>query len=128
MRGVYLVAAELARRGFVVSVTSRSAAGADLLVTDERCKRTTSVQVKTMSTNRWYWLLHKKDLKTSSPTHVYVFVKLGTGDVRDEFFAIQSRTVIKRMFRERFGKDMWYSITYDLAKEVSNWKIFGNPV
>ena len=32
MRGVYLVAAELVARGFIVSVTSRSAAGADLLV------------------------------------------------------------------------------------------------
>ena len=32
MRGVYLVAAELVGHGFVVSVTSRSAAGADLLV------------------------------------------------------------------------------------------------
>jgi hypothetical protein len=31
MRGVYLVAAELSRLGFVVSPTSRSAVGADLL-------------------------------------------------------------------------------------------------
>lgn len=31
MLGVYLVAAELSRLGFIVSPTSRSAAGADLL-------------------------------------------------------------------------------------------------
>jgi hypothetical protein len=38
--GVYLVAAELSYRGFIVSPTSRSAIGADLLVTDQECKRT----------------------------------------------------------------------------------------
>jgi hypothetical protein len=35
MTGVYLAAAELSRLGFVVSPTSRSARGADLLVTGE---------------------------------------------------------------------------------------------
>ena len=49
MRGVYLVAAELSARGLVASPTSRSAAGVDLLVTDERCARAFSVQVKTKS-------------------------------------------------------------------------------
>jgi len=39
MHGVFLVAAELAKRGYVVSTTSRNAMGADLLVTDDRCAR-----------------------------------------------------------------------------------------
>jgi hypothetical protein len=39
MRGVYLVAAELTRLGFIVSPTSRSARGADLLVTDQECQK-----------------------------------------------------------------------------------------
>lgn len=46
MYGVYLVAAKLASRGFTVSVISRNAAGADLLVTDDRCARAWSVPVK----------------------------------------------------------------------------------
>ena len=50
MRGVYLVAAELTRLGFIVSPTSRSAIGADLLVTDQKCRNTYSVQVKTNAT------------------------------------------------------------------------------
>jgi hypothetical protein len=49
MRGVYLVAAELTRLGFIVSPTSRSARGADLLVTDQECQKAWSVQVKTKS-------------------------------------------------------------------------------
>jgi hypothetical protein len=47
MRGVYLVAAELSRLGFIASPTSRSAIGADILVTDQSCQNTFSVQVKT---------------------------------------------------------------------------------
>ena len=38
MRGVYLVAAELCRYGLIVSPTSRSAIGADILATDSKCK------------------------------------------------------------------------------------------
>ncbi|MBA7572724.1 hypothetical protein ES708_14510 [subsurface metagenome] len=47
MRGVYLVAAELAQRGFIASPTSRSARGADILVADQNCKHACSLQVKT---------------------------------------------------------------------------------
>ena len=39
MRGAYAVAAELSRLEFIVSPTSRSAKGADLLVTDANCQR-----------------------------------------------------------------------------------------
>jgi len=49
MRGVYLVAAELSRLGFIASPTSRSALAADILVTDQACQRAFSVQVKTNS-------------------------------------------------------------------------------
>ncbi len=59
MRGVYLVAAELASRDFVVSPTSRSAIGADLLVTDHTCRRAHSVQVKTNARPATFWLLSR---------------------------------------------------------------------
>jgi hypothetical protein len=39
MRGVFLVAAELTEQRLVVSPTSRSAFGADLLVADQKCRR-----------------------------------------------------------------------------------------
>jgi len=65
MRGVYLVAAELVARGFIVSVTSRGAAGADLLVMDERCAQAWSVQVKAtiqpaVRSHGNYWLLNRE--------------------------------------------------------------------
>jgi hypothetical protein len=46
MRGVYLAAAELAHQGFIVAPTSRSARGADLLVTSDDCTRAFTVEVK----------------------------------------------------------------------------------
>ena len=46
MRGVYLVAAELSKHGFIASPTSRGARAADILATDAECKRAFSVQVK----------------------------------------------------------------------------------
>src|SRR3972149_3234533 len=59
MRGVYLVAAELSRLGFIASPTSRSAIGADILATDQSCRNTFSVQVKTNARTFNFWLLLK---------------------------------------------------------------------
>jgi hypothetical protein len=46
MLGAYLAAAELTQKGLIVSMTSRNARGADLLVADQDYKHTWSVQVK----------------------------------------------------------------------------------
>src|SRR5262245_58188340 len=92
MRGVYLVAAELTKRGFIVSVTSRSAAGADLLITDQACKRAWSVQVKTNGRPASFWLLGKGDEKPGSNSHIYIFVNL-RGEKPPEFLVARSQRV-----------------------------------
>ena len=75
MHGVYATAAEFAYSGFIVSPTSRSAFGADLLVTDNQCQRSWSVQVKTnQSAAANFWLLSAQCEKLKSESHVYVFV------------------------------------------------------
>lgn len=71
MRGVYLFASELSKLGFIVSPTSRSAIGADLLVTDQTCQKTYSVQVKTNARTFNYWLFSKKSKEQISDTHIY---------------------------------------------------------
>ena len=76
MRGVYLVAAELSRLGFLAASTSRSAIGADILATDQECKRTYSVQVKTNAKTFGFWLVGAKVDATVSDTHVYVLVNI----------------------------------------------------
>jgi hypothetical protein len=96
MRGVYLVAAELSKRGFIVSPTSRSATGADLLVTDQKCKRAYSVQVKTDATAGSFWLIGAKAKETVSDTHIYVLVKLrkakDSGEAID-YFVVPSKAL-----------------------------------
>ena len=81
MRGVYLVAAELARLGLITSPTSRSAIGADILATDTACSRAFSVQVKTNTRMFGFWLLSAKAKKIESPSHVYVFVNIRPGKI-----------------------------------------------
>lgn len=77
MRGVYLVASELARLGLVTSPTSRSARGADILATTANCKRAFSIEVKT-TTNNTFWMLPEHAKSIGSPSHVYVFVHIQT--------------------------------------------------
>lgn len=88
MRGVYLVAAELSRLGFVASPTSRSARGSDILVTGQRYRRTFSVQVKTNATTFGFWLLNSQTREMVSPTHFYVFVNLLKDGDEVEYFVV----------------------------------------
>jgi len=94
MIGVYLVAAELSHRGFIVSPTSRSARGADLLVTDQKCRKAWSVQVKTNAKVRDTWSV--KAPVFNSDSHVYVFVSL-KGDSRPEYKVVRSSVVATRL-------------------------------
>jgi hypothetical protein len=120
MRGVYLVAAELARQDLIVSPTSRSALGADLLVTDHRCQKTWSVQVKTNASNAKYWLVGQHAHSIKSKTHVYVLVSLPK-DQPPRFFVVPSgvmaRKVTGRNWR-RFYRDEKYE---------NKWGIFRKP-
>jgi hypothetical protein len=126
MRGVYLVAAELAKQGFVVSPTSRNAAGADLLVTNQSCRRAYSVQVKTNEGSRNDWLLSKSAKRLKSPTHIYVFVNLLSGGKAPEYFVVPSRVVATRMGRVRRPASVWYWFEKQHASRYrAKWQLFG---
>lgn len=125
MRGVYLVAAELTRLGFIVSPTSRSAAGADLLVTDQKCKRAFSVQVKTNARTFGFWLIGKKAREIVSDTHIYVLVNI-RNSVRSgekiEFFVVPSKIVARRGFHG----GSWQNISRgNILKRENDWSAFG---
>ena len=127
MLGVYLVAAELSRLDFIVSPTSRSAAGADLLVTDQECQKAWSVQVKTNSKAAKFWLLNEHSHRIKSDSHVYVFVNL-RGDARPEYLVVRSTDVAEKVVRFVSRKDsVWYSFTKpDGPSNGEGWEIFGN--
>jgi hypothetical protein len=125
MRGVYLVAAEMSRHGFIASPISRSAHGADILYTDAECKKAFSVQVKTKSTKASYWLLSSNYKRFVSDSHIYVFVSIKESGVPAEFFIIPSRVVAKKAYSKPFGKDIWYWFEVDDAKPYQDrWEIF----
>jgi len=126
MTGVYLVAAELSRRGFIASPTSRSAYGADLLVTDPSCKYSYSVQVKTNARTFGFWLLNKHALSLKSGTLIYAFVNLRKDCT--EYFIVPSMIVVKNVEVSRpttTRKSYWYSVYINkVAKYKDKWDIF----
>jgi hypothetical protein len=128
MRGVYLVAAELSRHGFIASPTSRSTKGADILVTDQRCLHSFSVQVKTNASTFSYWLLNAEAKEMVSPTHIYAFVNLlQKRKVEEtEFFIVPSEFVAKNIFYEESKTgSKWWSISRDsIASYRDNWSLF----
>jgi hypothetical protein len=129
MQGVYLVAAELTRRGFIVSPTSRSARGADLLVTDQECQKAWSVQVKTNATPASFWLVSAHALTLKSDSHAYVFVNLHKEGARPEYIVASSNDVsAKTMVRHSRTGSIWYEFhrTHKTTPD-EGWSLFGNP-
>jgi hypothetical protein len=128
MTGVYLVAAELSRRLFIVSPTSRSAQGADFLVTDSECRNTYAVQVKTNAAMFNYWLVNPKTSRMVSDNLVYAFVNLR--ETGPEFFLVPSAVVAQRVAvseSDTTAKSVWYSVALNDVVEFSdNWSVFEN--
>jgi hypothetical protein len=128
MRGVYLVAAELAKRGFIVSPTSRSAVGADLLVTDQKCQKAFSVQVKTNARTYNFWLIGKKAKEAVSNSHIYVLVNIKNGKREGEtveYFIVPS----KQLAAIGQHKGAWPSVQRGNIRSYENkWSAFGNAV
>ncbi len=127
MRAVYLVAAELAARGFIVSPTSRSAFGADLLVTNDSCSRSYSVQVKANGKRASFWLVGEKAMHLSCPTHIYVFVNLAVNGGDHEYYVVPSGVVKRRAVYEKSTTgSVWYSFSREAATAYnSKWSLFG---
>jgi len=124
--GVYLVAAELSRRGFITSVTSRSDPDADILVTDQRCQRAYSVEVKTNRPLFDYWLVGEPAQERVSPTHFYVLVNLRDGET--EYFVVPSQVVSEKTYVQSTPKGTWYSFSIEDAKGFQDrWDLFGSP-
>jgi len=132
MQGVYLVAAELTKRGMIVSPTSRGSFGADLLVTDAKCKKAWSVQVKTNYARPKFWLLNKNSKKTASTSHVYVLVNLGQATEKQprsppDFYIVSSRVISEYMFigTAKTGTRFPVISLKDVVEYKDKWTVFG---
>ncbi len=130
MRGVYLVGAELSRLGFIVSPTSRSAVGADLLVTNHSCSRAFSVQVKTNATSFGFWLVGKHALNLKARSHIYVLLNLKQrgGKEEHEFFVVPSVAVAKLTCEHPRPHSTWFSVDRaSIVRYKDRWEVFGSP-
>ena len=131
MRGVYLVASELSRLGFIASPTSRSAIGADILATDQKCKRTYSVQVKTNAKPASFWLVGAKARDIQSKTHIYVLVNIHSKKNSEviEYYVVPSKIVTSKMVSavsRTEAKSEWHQVNKsDVAHYLSKWSVFG---
>lgn len=127
MTGLYLVAAELSSRGFIVSQTSRSAQAADLLVTDGDCRRTFAVQVKTNAVTFRAWLVNAQAKTLISESLIYALVNLTKRG--PEFFLVPSSFVASHLKHEppsQTRKGHWYAIMRDVVSNFQEkWEIFG---
>lgn len=132
MQGVFLVAAELSARGFIASLTSRSAFGADLLVMDQECQKTWSVQVKTNGKQAPFWLVSSKAQVLKSPSHVYAFVNIRK-DKPPQFLIMPSaRVAAATKVSTSSTGSVWYEFwhKFDPAghEDSVGWDIFGDPL
>jgi hypothetical protein len=128
MRGVYLVAAELSRLGFIASPTSRSARGADILATDQGCERAFSVQVKTNAGNAGFWLVGKH--VPVAPSHFYVLVNLKSpGAGGPAFWIVPSHTARERTHyvKARTGSKWWAVYRREVTEFRDKWELLGDP-
>jgi len=128
MIGVYLVAAQLANRGLIASPTSRSAIGADILLTDQLCSKSYSVQVKTNFKPRSAWLLNKKSKEIVSKNHVYVFVNLRETEssLDADYYLVPSKVVSKYMHKVKRPNSTFYAFYLEDAQDYKDqWSIFG---
>ena len=124
MRGVYLTAARLAEEGFIVSPTSRSARGADLLVTDPECRKAFSVQVKTNARTFGFFLVGKHAASVKSSSHIFVLVNIRPKET--EFFVIPSRKVsaLVKTYKAKTNSQWWFIKREDAAPYRDRWRCF----
>jgi len=115
MAGVYYVAAELSRLGYIASVTTRNAKAADIVAMNDKTSMTVAIQVKTcdVSTSDSYWLLSKGDRQKKPINFVYVFVKLHKDKAHD-FYVAPAQFVMNNLQKDKAktGSE-WYYITKD---------------
>ena len=127
MRGVYLVAAELSKLGFIVSPTSRGAQGADLLVTDQQCQRAFTVQVKTDTTGGAFCLVGKKAKDVVASSHVYVLVRIRNLKKHGEdieYYVVRS----KRLSELADHRGDWPNVKWkNISRYKDKWNVFGTP-
>lgn len=98
--GEYFVAAELTRRGYVASLTSKNTKAIDILASNKDGSKSVAVQVKTsncVKINKW--MMTEGSEKISSENLFYIFVNMNEGQM-PSYFIIPSVYVANKIKNE----------------------------
>lgn len=95
--GEYFVMAELTRRGYVASLTSKNTKAIDLLVSDKNGKKLAAIQVKACDNEKQKkWKMSSSVEKNDSANLYYVFVNMNGGK-EPSYYIVPSRYVAYRV-------------------------------
>lgn len=149
--GEFFVLAQLARQGYIATLTLGHAKGIDILVSDSRFKKLYRVEVKTtqqgphyerrFGKNKFYgWPMSLKHESIRDDNLLYCFVCLGDINEMPKFFIVPSKDVATYVrWQHRFwlkSRGMKTDVTtmrrfripiHDPEGYLNNWKAFGNP-
>lgn len=126
--GLHLLAAELAKRGFLVAPASRNSLGADLFAADPRLATAWTIHVKVNERRTHSWPLAENYRQLQSSCHIYVFMKLN-GEARPDYYIASSQQVARdALDREQRTGIRWRSYPLKRAENFrENWEVFGSP-
>ena len=98
--GEYFVMAELKRRGYVASPTSKNTKAIDLLVSDKNGKQLAAIQVKTCDNPKQQkWKMSKSVEQNDAANLYYVFVNMN-GGAEPSYYVVPSRYVAYRVWQD----------------------------
>lgn len=98
--GEYFVMAELTRKGYVASLTSKNTKAIDLLVSDKNGRQLAAVQVKTCDNAKQYkWKMSNSVENNDSPNLYYVFVNMNGGS-EPSYYVVPSRYVASKIRKD----------------------------
>lgn len=98
--GEYFVMAELTRRGYVASLTSKNTKAIDLLVSDKNGKQLAAIQVKTCDNiKQQKWKMSSSVEKNDAANLYYVFVNMNDG-AEPSYYVVPSKYVAYRVAQD----------------------------
>lgn len=104
--GEYFVMAELTRRGYVASLTSKNTKAIDLLVSDKNGRQLAAIQVKTCdNAKQQKWKMGNGVENNDSANLYYVFVNMNGGN-EPSYYVVPSRYVA---YRVKQDYEEWYN-------------------
>ena len=119
----HLVAAHLSLLGYNAAVTSRNAAGSDILVENPATSRSLAIQVKSNRIRRGFFVTGS----TNSPRgRVFVFVTVGSQEksVDPEFYVVRGADVNRiRKHKRRRNSDWYWVEIEDFPKRRDPWAL-----